>query len=149
MRKDFECTFWILKGQWQILRTGIYTHSIPSVDFNCLTCCALHSMLLVVDGIDEPWVGTKIPSSSWEREIGQLEGGNVPLALRRLVTSGAICSYDGSAVGVRLNRVRKIWKRTTYKIPMKATRTKTRTTTVWTMHLRRIALMTRCVWLDT
>ena len=62
-------------------------------------------MLLEVDIIDDPWVGTKSQSSSWEREIGQLEEDNVPLALRRLVTPGTIHSYDGSAVGARLNRV--------------------------------------------
>ena len=92
MRKDVECTFGVLKGRWRILKTSIRAHSISSVGFIWLTCCALHNMLLEVDGFYDAWVGTKGLSSSWEREIGQLEEENVPLALRRLITPGAICS---------------------------------------------------------
>ena len=50
MRKDVECTFGILKGRWRILKTGIRVHNTKVCDNIWLTCCALHNMLLDVDG---------------------------------------------------------------------------------------------------
>lgn len=51
MRKDVECTFGILKGRWRILKTGIRLHNTEVSDNIWLTCCALHNMLLDVDGL--------------------------------------------------------------------------------------------------
>ena len=64
------------------------------------TCCALHNMLLEVDGLDEPWDGTKIPSSACEGELGHLEAGGVSVAMRRDLCPAKIRQYDTSAVGV-------------------------------------------------
>ena len=81
MRKDVECTFGILKGRWRILKTGVRLHSIESVDMIWATCCALHNMLLEVDGLDTPWDGMKIPSSEWDGELGNLDSSDLPLAI--------------------------------------------------------------------
>ena len=53
MRKDVECTFGILKGRWRILKAGIRVHGIDTADSIWMTCCALHNMLLEVDGNSE------------------------------------------------------------------------------------------------
>ena len=81
MRKDVECAFGILKGRFRILKVGIRLHSIESVDMVWLTCCALHNMLLEVDGLDEPWDGSRIPTSEWEGAMGELEVEDVPVAM--------------------------------------------------------------------
>lgn len=66
LRKDVECTFGILKGRWRILKTGIAADNV------WLTCCALHSNLLLdVDGLSEGWQ-TGIPSY-WETPSGQCQ----------------------------------------------------------------------------
>jgi hypothetical protein len=53
MRKDVKCTFGILKGRWQILKTGIRLFDTQSADKIFLTCCALHNWLLEIDGLNE------------------------------------------------------------------------------------------------
>ncbi len=55
MRKDVECTFGILKGRWQILKTGIRLFGVKAADEVFLTCCALHNWLLEIDGLDNEW----------------------------------------------------------------------------------------------
>ena len=57
MRKDVECTFGILKGRWRILKSGIRLHGVDTADNIWMTCCALHNMLLEVDGNSESWDG--------------------------------------------------------------------------------------------
>ena len=64
MRKDVECAFGILKGRFTILRYGTRFQSITRCDQLWLTCCAIHNMLLDIDGLDENWDnGTP---SNWE-----------------------------------------------------------------------------------
>ena len=70
MRKDVECTFGILKGRWRVLKTGIRLHSTESADNIWCTCCALHNMLLEVDGLDKPWDGMRVLESVWDGELG-------------------------------------------------------------------------------
>lgn len=53
MRKDVERTYGILKGKWRILKNGICLHRVDVVDHIWKTCCALHNMLLHVDGYTE------------------------------------------------------------------------------------------------
>ena len=55
MRKDVECTFGILKGRFAILKNGVRTESVEMCDKIWMTCCALHNMLLFVDGLDDNW----------------------------------------------------------------------------------------------
>ena len=55
MWKDVECTFGILKGRFRISKTGIRLHGVEAVNKIWKTCCALHNMLLDVDGLEEGW----------------------------------------------------------------------------------------------
>ena len=65
MRKDVECTFGILKGRFTILKTGVKLRNFELVDQIWLTCCALHNMLLFIDGLDEGWEEGEL--SHWEK----------------------------------------------------------------------------------
>ncbi len=53
MRKDVECTFGILIGQWRILKTGVWIYGVDNDDKIWSTCCALHNWLLNVDGLTD------------------------------------------------------------------------------------------------
>ena len=53
MRKDVECDFGILKGRFTILRYGLSFQSISRCDQLWLICCAIHNMLLDIDGPDK------------------------------------------------------------------------------------------------
>jgi hypothetical protein len=99
MRKDVECAFGIMKGRFRILKTGIRLHSIESVDMIWMTCCALHNLLLEVDGLDHPWDGVCIPTSAWDGELGELEVEEVPMAMRRALSPASIREYDTSSFG--------------------------------------------------
>ena len=103
MRKDVECAFGILKGRWRILKTGIRLHSIASADKIWLTCCALHNMLLHVDGLDEKWEDGV--ASEWEGELGQFEPTDIPEAIARLRSPDASRNYDLSRQGPGSNRL--------------------------------------------
>ena len=88
LRKDVECTFGILKGRWRILKTGIRLHNTAAADNVWLTCCALHNLLLDVDGLSEGWQ-TGIPSY-WETPSGQRHEefyrmDDVPNAIQKLL----------------------------------------------------------------
>jgi hypothetical protein len=61
MRKDVECVIGILKKRWTILDKGVEAKKIENADLVFKTCCALHNMLLEIDGYDEMWEGS-IPS---------------------------------------------------------------------------------------
>ena len=64
MRKDVECVFGVMKGRFRILRYRFRLRKIYLCDQLWLTCCALHNMLLNVDGLDSNWEnGGK---SDWE-----------------------------------------------------------------------------------
>ena len=98
MRKDVECTFGILKGRFRQLKTGTKVHGTVETDRIWLTCCALHNMLLDVDGISQEW-------ESWEGELGlhSLESirRNIPSAiLRRMEEAGIdLATHDYSGMG--------------------------------------------------
>jgi hypothetical protein len=67
-----------------------------------LTCCALHNMLLDVDGLSKAWKsGAK---SHWELESGEFCDDEIPFAVRRLVDPTGtenfrLRQYDGSRFG--------------------------------------------------
>ena len=95
MRKDVECTFGILKGRWKCLKYGIRMHGVECCDKIWLTCCALHNMLLEVDGLAERWdQGAK---SYWETELDTAE--TLPFALKRLDRFGGAGDFDISGMG--------------------------------------------------
>ena len=96
MRKDVECTFGILKGRWRILKYGLRTHSLMDADNVWKTCCALHNMLLEVDGLASGWEhGVR---SDYETELD--ESQDLPFALRRLIKPGEARNFDISGVGI-------------------------------------------------
>jgi hypothetical protein len=76
MRKDVECTFGILKKRWTILSKGVQARKLECADQVWKTCCALHNMLLEIDGFDEMWQGS-IPNTAHGE-------GNTCFALQRL-----------------------------------------------------------------
>jgi DDE superfamily endonuclease len=85
-RKDVECTFGILKGRFRILKTGICLATPEAADNIWHTCCALHNMLLEVDGLHVKW--TDGVPSDWEGPLGENDPDEMrrmaPLAIRRL-----------------------------------------------------------------
>ncbi len=95
LRKDVECTFGILKVHWRILKTGIRLHGVEVADDIWMTCCALHNMLLAIDGLDTEWNGT----------IGMHDSDDVinnlpPFALQCLQNQNiSPRSYDASGIG--------------------------------------------------
>lgn len=60
MRKDVECcVIGILKKCWTILLDkGVEAKKIENADLVFKTCCALHNMLLEIDGYDKMWEGS-------------------------------------------------------------------------------------------
>jgi Plant transposon protein len=82
MRKDVECTFGILKGRWRYLKTGMRIHDIEGMDNIWCTCCALHNMLLDVDGLANDWGSVEMVDAN--EDLGQDEMQDIPFALRRL-----------------------------------------------------------------
>ena len=97
LRKDVECTFGILKGRWRVLKSGIRVHNTEAVDNIWLTCCALHNLLLEVDGLSVGWQNG-VPSH-WELGSGQFDHDDVPEAIRRLLSPDSIRTYDQSSFG--------------------------------------------------
>jgi hypothetical protein len=90
MRKDVECTFGILKGRWQILKTGVRVYGVNKVDDIWMTCCGLHNWLLESDGISCRWEDGVLVRD-WEGDLGcmEFEGlrQSIPNALSRLSTN--------------------------------------------------------------
>jgi len=94
--------FWDLKGCFGILKTGTRIHGTESTDKIWLTCCALHNLLLEVDGLDERWQhGVE---SDWEGELGEHNSGDASshaptFALRHLNSPESRRNYDTSGMG--------------------------------------------------
>ena len=84
MRMHVKCTFSILKGWFLILRNGMRFAKIGQCDQLWLTCCALHNMLLSVDGLDKHWEDGV--ESDWERYNSEYnnENGVIPFAISKL-----------------------------------------------------------------
>jgi hypothetical protein len=105
IRKDVECTFGILKGRWRILKSGIRLNGIESADKIWKTCCALHNLLLDVDGLDDQWENG-VPSD-WEGELGDHDDIDVlhQFPLQRLNNPELGRGYDISGMGHGFDRV--------------------------------------------
>ena len=95
LRKDVECTFGILKGRWRILKTGIRLHGILNCDMIWLTCCALHNMLLEIDGLASKW--TDGVQSDWQTM--QDDDVDMPNAIRKLMNPSSNRLSDLSNIG--------------------------------------------------
>ena len=55
MMKDVECVFVIMKGRFCMMCYGFRFCTIIDCDKMCLTCCALHNILLKTDGLHNNW----------------------------------------------------------------------------------------------
>ena len=62
-----------------------------------LTCCALHNMLLEIDGLDAPWDGSQINTSEWEGDLGEPEPDDVPLTMRHVYNPKKTISIEAVA----------------------------------------------------
>lgn len=73
MRKDVECFFGILKGRFRILKLRMPYHKREDIDNIFFTCCILHNMLHVFDGMDAfeenvDWTGSAGHHDAWEHD---------------------------------------------------------------------------------
>ena len=57
MRKDIECAFGILKGQFCILKYGMIFQKVEECDMVFKTLCAIHNFLIKEDGLDTNRMG--------------------------------------------------------------------------------------------
>ena len=83
LRQDVECTFGILKGRWRILKTGIHCHNTEVSENIWMTCCALHNLLLDVDGLSHKW--NDGVASAYENDDVHFQDKEIPAAIRPLV----------------------------------------------------------------
>jgi hypothetical protein len=99
VRKDVECTFGILKGRFRILKTGICLGGQQAGDRIFLTCCALHNMLLEVDGLDKGW--EEGVASMWEGNLGLHDASDVmdhlPVPIQRMLSPTGLRRYDATS----------------------------------------------------
>ncbi len=86
LRKDVECTFGILKGRWRILKTRMCCQNTEVSDNFWMTCCALHNLLLDVDGLSHKWNEDGV-ASACENDDGHFQNKEIPAAIRCLVDS--------------------------------------------------------------
>ncbi len=73
---------------------GIRLHKMESVNNVWLTCCALHNILLNIDGLDKPWDGVHMLKSDYNQCFGELEFDDMPLAMQQQYSTDKICAYD-------------------------------------------------------
>jgi Plant transposon protein len=99
LRKDVECCFGALKGQWRYLKTGICLFSVKAIDNIWCTCCALHNLLPEVDGQNEDCGSVEMVDI--DEEFDQDEFNDIPFALRRLRSLNK-CANQPSALLVEL-----------------------------------------------
>lgn len=89
MRKDSEYTFSILKGRMRILKNRICLQEVDACDNIWKICCALHTILIFIDGLTEEWYC----------ELGFFDiedANNIPFALCRLSNPSEIRHCDSS-----------------------------------------------------
>ena len=94
----FDIIITIFIGRWRIFKSGIRVHGIEAADNIWFTCCALHNMLLNVDGLDKKW--RKGVPSPFEGELGWHAVGDVetyaPLIFRIVRDGCGIRELDTS-----------------------------------------------------
>lgn len=100
LRKDVECTFGIMKGRFRILKAGIRLHGTEACNKVWHTCCALHNMMLQMDGLDS--------NDEWLTDLGNFTEEDieqaVPFAMQRLYNPLSMQAYDSSGMGVGTDR---------------------------------------------
>ena len=84
MQKDVECTFGILKTRFSILKYGIRLRSLNQCDNVWLTCCALHNMLLKIDGYDKNWTTGECQLNNENNDLTNNQTSQRPFAVSQL-----------------------------------------------------------------
>jgi hypothetical protein len=79
-----------------MLKSVIHLHGTNAIDYIWYTCCALHNMLLEVDGLDQPWDRVTALTSSWECQLVELVTEDIPTALCWLLYPVTIRNYETS-----------------------------------------------------
>jgi hypothetical protein len=79
------------------LLKGKRLHNTAAADDTRLTCCALHNLLLHVDGLSNGWRNGIL--SHWESTDGHFDVRDEPVAIQRLINPLgthviAVHSYD-------------------------------------------------------
>ena len=57
------------------MKLGIRINGVDVVDNIWFTCCALHNLLLEIDGLHAEWSEVSMPVSDWVSNIGDYEIG--------------------------------------------------------------------------
>ena len=68
-------------------------HNTEAADNIWLTCCALHNMLLDVDGLSAGWNNSVL--SDWELDSGDFKESDLPDSIRRLIDPTRLCKTGG------------------------------------------------------
>jgi DDE superfamily endonuclease len=103
VQKDVECCFGSLKGHWRYLKTGIRLQSVERMDDVWCTCCALHNLLLDVDGQTDDW--GSIDMLDAEEEMEQDNYNDIPFALCRLRRCRQLSSKHNCRYTVRVQPI--------------------------------------------
>ena len=82
VRKDVEAFFGILKGRFRCIKTGFRCFTKKAAEDAFFTCCALHNMLLTIDGLDANWEDGV--ASPWVGADGDFDDEDVPVVFQRL-----------------------------------------------------------------
>ena len=54
-RKDVECVFGSMEKRFRFIKNAIELHNQHQIDNAFFTCCMLHHMILMYDGLDSRW----------------------------------------------------------------------------------------------
>jgi len=89
-------------------KSGVRIYGVDSVDHVWFTNCALHNLLLEVDGLTQKWVsGVHKLTSNWDGDMGcsDYDGVQVdaPNALAHLSSNLDPRNYDSSGLGPGLD----------------------------------------------
>ena len=99
VRKDVECTFGILKQRFRILKNPIQYHDHNFIENIMRSCCIIHNMLLLYDGISiDDWEG----NVNWttlhpDANVNELQQNDIEYALggAQVGTLSLVGSHSG------------------------------------------------------
>jgi len=59
------------------LKSGTWIQGVDAVENIWLTCCALHTWLLEIDGLNAKWSEVSMPVSDWGGDLGNCDFGGL------------------------------------------------------------------------
>ena len=84
VRKDSECTFWVLKARFRVLKSRIYRRKAEDVEKMFKVCCCLHSMIMRARDVRAGMAGVNLSDAL---NKCSLDDGEVYLIQMRMETS--------------------------------------------------------------